>query len=683
MGHWRLNFGGVLPTLALIFWLSISSFSSSQAQQPYTLGAMQNVPQLNVLNPAITPDSKWYIGIPLLSGIGGQYRNSSFNLQQFGFGTDTRADFFTAMNFADTLNFARAEAYVEGLSIGVNLGKHYLSFRMADRVQASMQYPLDLIRWLGYEQEGVDIPLGRVFNLDQWNFSAQHYREFSLGLARKMLDDRFTVAVRAKALVGQSAIQSENYNLRLWYRPEEDYNYEITGRMEVLAAGFGRFSEGASPFSLAGNANLGIAFDVGLQFQPNDKVNLYASITDFGQLDWNKHNTISYITDIAQEGAELFDRTTDDLAYDRERGARNFSTQLTSNVYAGGQFLIGRNHSFSFLGNARMYPDSTVIGGSVAYRLRTSKFLDLIGSINLDEYQQTNLGFGATINLNPVQIYVATDKVTSVLNRNTSKDFQLVAGINLLFGQTKEPIPVAQIEEEQLQEDMLGVAETVPDAPSRPQPAPEELTTKDADEERYFTFYGTVFDDETGEALEAVYVDVFKVLPDGERELIHTSRYPGHTFNVPLFQNGEQHEISVGGYGYSRQVIPFRADRPHLEQEFRLQEGLWTNEELTAEVIEEEILPPPAVDAREMLADFGSANAAVVRVLLPSNIRPTYEIVQRTSLRSNPDPQARVMKRLAIGTVVAVLEKTNNDWWKVELDGQIGYVKRRLLSGVQ
>jgi SH3-like domain-containing protein len=69
--------------------------------------------------------------------------------------------------------------------------------------------------------------------------------------------------------------------------------------------------------------------------------------------------------------------------------------------------------------------------------------------------------------------------------------------------------------------------------------------------------------------------------------------------------------------------------------------------------------------------------------LAATDFEGTFEIIQRTSLRSEPDAQARVMKRLAVGTNLVLLEKTDKYWWKMKLNGQVGYVKQRLLVGVQ
>ena len=230
--------GARLSTAIFILMLTIVNISSLNAQAQMTLGALRNVPQQNSINPAITPDSKWHVGIPLLSSINPSYRSSSLTPAHFGFGSAKSPDFFRAMEYTDTLNQANGELYFEDLSIGVNVGKHYFSLSIAERVIASTSYPDQLIQWLGQEQEAAaDIALGQVFNLEDWKFSGAHYRELSLGIARKLLDDKFTIAARAKMLFGQTAVQSDNYNFRLWHRPEEDYNYEVSGRMDILASG--------------------------------------------------------------------------------------------------------------------------------------------------------------------------------------------------------------------------------------------------------------------------------------------------------------------------------------------------------------------------------------------------------------------------------------------------------------
>jgi len=464
--------------------------------------------------------------------------------------------------------------------------------------------------------------------------------------------------------------------------------------MDILASGFDRFGEGASPFQLFGKSNTGIAFDLGAQYQLGKNITLFGSVTDLGVINWNKNNTFTSIKDIALDGDAIFETATDNLAQDTERGATNFSTQLVTKIYGGGRFNVGKNHAFSFLVNPKLFLGRTTMNGSVAYRLRTSKFVDLVASYNVMEEGGNNVGFGATINLKPVQIYFATDKATSIFNRNSQKDFQFVAGVNLSFGQA-EPKPTYADNKMDSDLDFMYGA-TIP----QPIGEYENFTSKGQEEplqDKYFTFYGTVFSDETDDPLEAIYVDVYSVGADNERELIHTSRYPGHTFNVPLFQSDQKHEISVGGHGYARQTLTFTADVPRLEHEFRMTDRLWST------TGERDLYPDPGqpklvkvedtrpasetlqleIEEEAVFAAKSAVSEVEVKSLSPTAVEGKFEIIQRTSLRLSPNPQAKVMKRIGIGTTLELLEKTDKDWWKMKLDGQIGYVKQRLMVSVQ
>lgn len=694
--------------LALSISMTLTN-SDLFAQRQMTMGAMRNVPQLNTINPANMPDSiKWYVGVPMLSGINAHYRNSSFTPGQLGFGSGSGSSFTGALPFTDTLNHAYGELYIEDLAFGINLNDNFLSLTVAERFFANTDYPIQLVEWLGLEQDGADIPLGQTFDLSNWNFSAVHYREVALGFGRRLFGGKLTLAGRAKLLLGQAAVQSDNYNFRIWHRPEDDYNYELAGRLDILASGFDRFAEGGRPFQPFGATNSGIAFDLGARVKLG-RATFFASVSDLGKLNWSKKNTFTSLRDIAVSGDELFDRATNNLANDNERGATNFSTELVTKVYGGGQIEIGNNHAFTVLANPRLHLGSTELNGSVAYRLRTSKFLDVIASYNYYQERPNSIGFGATINLLPVQIYLATDKVTSVVNRNDQRDFQFAAGINFIFGKFKDEQIIAKNKLEKNdkkdKEHSGGILDIfnrhkekdtdiarVPDEPVRP-----------VVEDKYFTFYGTVVNDETDEPVDAVYVDVYVIGPDERRELIHTSRYPGHTFNVPLFQSELQHEISVGGHGYKRQSLSFRANIARLEHEFRMSDGLWTVKDpqpllrpeapqshmvsnrisSTPEVqMEEPVLEPEAEEELSMGASAPEDEVAE-ETMAATNVEGTFEIIQRTSLRSEPDAQARVMKRLAVGTNLELLEKTDKWWWKMKLGDQVGYVKQRLLTGVQ
>ena len=60
-----------------------------------------------------------------------------------------------------------------------------------------------------------------------------------------------------------------------------------------------------------------------------------------------------------------------------------------------------------------------------------------------------------------------------------------------------------------------------------------------------------------------------------------------------------------------------------------------------------------------------------------------YSITKRTSLRKTPNPKAKILKRLAVGTEMEFIKRIDKYWYQVRLDGRIGYVKSYRLVKVR
>lgn len=65
----------------------------------------------------------------------------------------------------------------------------------------------------------------------------------------------------------------------------------------------------------------------------------------------------------------------------------------------------------------------------------------------------------------------------------------------------------------------------------------------------------------------------------------------------------------------------------------------------------------------------------------PNRIVTESFVVQKaTSLRAQATHKSASLKRLKAGRSINVMEKTNRYWWKVEVDGMIGYAKALLMK---
>ncbi len=64
----------------------------------------------------------------------------------------------------------------------------------------------------------------------------------------------------------------------------------------------------------------------------------------------------------------------------------------------------------------------------------------------------------------------------------------------------------------------------------------------------------------------------------------------------------------------------------------------------------------------------------------PTKGKETLKVIKSTSLRESPKSSSKVLKRLKKGASAIILEKTNRYWWRVSIEGKVGYIKASLLE---
>lgn len=63
----------------------------------------------------------------------------------------------------------------------------------------------------------------------------------------------------------------------------------------------------------------------------------------------------------------------------------------------------------------------------------------------------------------------------------------------------------------------------------------------------------------------------------------------------------------------------------------------------------------------------------------PPPTKSYFKLKSSTSLREGANHTQRVIRRLRTGQKVELIEKTNNNWWKVRFNSQTGWVKASAL----
>jgi len=244
-----------------------------------------------------------------------------------------------------------------------------------------------------------------------------------------------------------------------------------------------------------------------------------------------------------------------------------------------------------------------------------------------------------------------------------------------------------------------------------------------------FVLQGIARSGDTGKNFDHIYIDVYKIMEDGSVELVQADRFPGGDFEIwlrkheryMLLMNYNNRAYLEGRLnpadamitdGVLNQIFILDEYRPELRVQTE------TTEEITLTTPKEETTTPvaavvdtiissletPKVDlvAEELEETPEAQDASLVANVTPKKeparsesssseeTRPsaseelvvlgTLQVSESTSFRKEATHLSDVILRFTYGDAVALLEKTNRYWWKVQFKGKIGWIKAAKLE---
>lgn len=305
--------------LIVFFAIGFGSFSSF-AQKEEISYFFKEIPQLSHLNPAMSPNSNFFItiGMPSL-----EFNTSGFCYHDVinrhpEYPDSLRIDIDGFMNKLKRNNYVAFDYEQNLLGFGFKAGKNYFSFETALTVDTRFSFSrgaFDLVVF------GTDVASGEAKLFDGDLLELNAYLSAAVGYARE-INDKLTIGVRAKLLKGLANVHTKNTSLSLHFNE----NNEIMARGEIdlqTSNIFGLyeitslFANGATQnFELNSvdqilndmTSNLGMAFDVGATYRFNDHMEAGISVSDIGMVNWDANcegiKTMNPGMDVSFEGVE-------------------------------------------------------------------------------------------------------------------------------------------------------------------------------------------------------------------------------------------------------------------------------------------------------------------------------------------------------------------------------------------
>lgn len=450
---------------------------TTYAQQELTLYNMRYLQQASFTNPSFFPECNINVGIPALSGLTLRAGNSGFVWKDFvelGADDSLRLTTINALNAMAEVNYFEEEFRADLIHFGFRLKeKNYVSLNISARQQFRLTYPRDLFTIafvgngltpaeaaadadIGNSEYGL---LGERANLDGIGVDLNVFTEIGVQYARKLLeDDRLTVGIRPKLLLGATNIHTRESEFGLYTDPR-NYHMTYDGNLVINSSSpvdtsqvaSGGFNVGPSDFF----KNIGFGVDLGATYNITDKLQVSASAVDIGTIKW-KTNPINFylvgsdtfrgiegieddLLGAAQGGGADTSNITETIIDGLSNGFtdstdnESYRTWLTARYNLGVNYQFAEKHNVGLLLNGHTVRSKLRAAMTLSYNYRLRRWIGFSANYSIYNRSYANVGLGLSLNLWPFQGYVVFDNVLAPFMLQNTKNVYMKAGFNLTF----------------------------------------------------------------------------------------------------------------------------------------------------------------------------------------------------------------------------------------------------------
>ncbi|MFK7772323.1 MAG: DUF5723 family protein [Saprospiraceae bacterium] len=430
-------------TVFIFFYNNTITFSQQQVGLHF-----MDIWQTSKTNPAYISDAKFVIGLP--SPHLNYYNNTGdFSSLIVDYLNDEQGiklgDALASLPTTD--NIFRGVLEIETLSIGYRLGRVQLGFSHLQKADLYFKFPKTLAQ-LFIEGNGQFV--GEKINLAH-DIHLNAYHEFGLSGAIKL--NKLNVGVRAKFLSGIANAATEKGDVSLF---TDDDVYQLTLDRDYIlnTSGIANLEERddfdlslkTADFNNLFTKNTGFAFDLGVTYEVNEKLNLSASILDLGKINWKK-NVTNYINkgettydgfDFAQfveNDSVSFESALDTIenTFSFSEESESYSTNLPLKIYLSGTYQLNEKIQVGGLFYYENYRGEHFPVLGLSANTKFKKIFNVGATYSARKNSFFNLGLNFAIKYKAFQLFAAADNIVGAFQPYKSSNVNFRTGLNLLF----------------------------------------------------------------------------------------------------------------------------------------------------------------------------------------------------------------------------------------------------------
>lgn len=433
----------LLPIIFLL--LGLGSLSS---QNTATLYFMKDIAERNEMNPAFTPNCKFYFDFIVLPNFYFGAGTNNFTLHDLVFNqNNTTATFLSSQenldkfykNIRPSTRF-NINANLNILSFGFQVKKHYFTFDFGLSTDATVYMPKDVFRLALYgtpEENSIN-----KYNLNSLNGEFNLYSSIALGYTN-IVNEKLSIGGKIKFLMGYANLSTNVKDLSI--NASRD-NWTLISNAKINASlpiTYKKTPEGGIDREsielqntdrllelLYKPAGYGAAIDLGFSYKPIKSLTLSAAVTDLGFIYWRKNITsaslngnhnidgfIDYHLGDSISSDVITDRLKqlgDDILSSAEisNTPENYYSAIRANFTAGVEYGILKDKiSFGLVNQLHFNYKNIYDELTLAVNFRPANWFKTSLSYSFLNGRGGNIGFGINFLLGVVNMYLITDFV--------------------------------------------------------------------------------------------------------------------------------------------------------------------------------------------------------------------------------------------------------------------------------
>lgn len=429
------------------------AMTSLFAQREVTMYAMENVYQATYVNPAIIPQSQVSVGLPAISSV---YAGAAIPISARDIIDD---NVISPSKMIDDLNkglWNMTFTNVDILHARVKARNWFFSFSARARAYSKLMVDKDLLELAWY---GNGPKLGQNISLNEMGNDQTSYTELGIGASKEF--GKWTFGAKLKANFGIANTSNKKNESSLYFDPTT-YEAQLNGSYIINTGSLPNIDSGGiepADYLKLNTKNFGLGIDMGASYELNDKIELSASLVDFGFIKWNDNpqNYELKVEGVVQGadaiGAILRGEDSDSVwnawldgledQADYINTQNSYSTMLHGQLYLNGQYKLTEATKVYGTMNMMMWKGvRTSLTAGIYHEIGRTLNITLNNTVQYNRL--FNIGLGFMVKPGPVQFYFVADNIFAgnfVRYKNvgaplpdymTNANFRL--GFNLVFG---------------------------------------------------------------------------------------------------------------------------------------------------------------------------------------------------------------------------------------------------------